>query len=255
MRNYFKKVFFSVVFIVFFGSNHALAGSYDDFFVAIKQDNLSLMNSLLQRGFDPDTRSPEGAPGLYLALREESLKTARLLMSWPKANIDARTAQDESPLMMAALKGYLDIARQLVARNADVNKTGWTPLHYAATNGHVDIMRLLLEHHAYIDAASPNRTTPLMMAALYGTTAAVTLLLDEGADPSLKNQQGLTALDFAQRGERPDAIKLLGAAMRGRPAPGAPATQAGPAARPMQVPQATPATPAAPLPPRPVGQW
>src|SRR4029079_2040883 len=101
-----------------------------------------------------------------------------------------------------------------IERDADVNKTGWTPLHYAATNGHLPVIELLLENHAYIDAESPNGTTPLMMAAHYGTPAAVKLLLDSGADPTLKNQLGLTALDFAFRGERKDAAALIAAAVR-----------------------------------------
>ena len=41
-----------------------------------------------------------------------------------------------------------------------------------------------------------------MMAAHYGTPAAVKLLLEAGADPTLKNQLGLTAIDFADRGDR-----------------------------------------------------
>ena len=48
-----------------------------------------------------------------------------------------------------------------------------------------------------------------MMAAQYGTGDAVKLLLEEGAQPLQQNQQGLTALDFAKRASRPDAIKLL----------------------------------------------
>jgi hypothetical protein len=35
------------------------------------------------------------------------------------------------------------------------------------------------------------------------------LLLTEGADAEVKNQLGLTALDFAIQGNIPDAIKLL----------------------------------------------
>jgi ankyrin repeat protein len=118
-------------------------------------------------------------------------------------------------LMIAALRGHTELVRKLIARDADVNKTGWTPLHYAATSGHLQIMALLLEHHAYIDAESPNKTTPLMMAAYYATPEAVKLLLDEGADASLRNELGLTALDFAQKGGRKDAAALIAAAVRG----------------------------------------
>ena len=89
-------------------------------------------------------------------------------------------------------------------------------MHYAATRGHLDIMRMLLEAHAYIDAESPNGTTPLMMAAHYGTPQAVRLLLDEGADPTLKNQLGLSAIDFAQRANRADVAAAIAAAIRQR---------------------------------------
>ena len=55
-----------------------------------------------------------------------------------------------------------------------------------------------------------------MMASMYGTPEAVKLLLEEGADPNLKNQQGLTALQFAQRASRPDAVEALTKAIRSK---------------------------------------
>jgi ankyrin repeat protein len=58
----------------------------------------------------------------------------------------AQRPKDESPLMMAALKGHTALARKLIARDADVNKPGWAPLHYAATGGHLEMMELLLEN-------------------------------------------------------------------------------------------------------------
>lgn len=184
------------------------------FFRAIKQDNDVAMRSLLASGVDPNTKDEKGVPGLYMALQEGSLRVARLLIDSPRLKPETRNATDESPLMMAALKGHLDLARQLIARDADVNKPGWTPLHYAATGGHLDIMRLLLEEHAFIDAQSPNGTTPLMMAASYGTPEAVKLLIEAGADIHMRNQKGMSALDFARRAERRDAVELIETALR-----------------------------------------
>ena len=211
MRSYLRYLGIVVVLSAF---SIAHAGSYEDFFTAIKRDNPSAIQLLLSRGFDPDTLDPGGLSGLYLALRDESLKAANVLIDWPRTNVEIRTAKDESPLMMAALKGRLDLVKKLIARGADVNKPGWAPLHYAATGGHLEIMELLLDQNAYIDAESPNGTTPLMMAAQYGSTAAVKLLLDAGADPSLKNQLGLTAIDFANRVSRDDSAGLIAAAVR-----------------------------------------
>ena len=81
-------------------------------------------------------------------------------------------------------------------------------------------MELLLEHHAYIDAQSPNGTTPLMMAASYGSPEAVKLLIESGADIHVRNQKGMTALDFARRAERPDSVELIEAGLRMRRQPG-----------------------------------
>jgi hypothetical protein len=183
---------------------------------AIKQDNDLALRGLLSRGFNPNTPTENGNSGLYTALQEGSLKAASALLDSPKLKAESRTATDESPLMMAALKGQLDVAKRLIALDADVNKPGWTPLHYAATNGQTEMIRLLLEHHAFIDAQSPNGTTPLMMAASYGSPEAVKLLIESGADFVMRNQKQMSALDFAQRASRPDAVELLMQAERYR---------------------------------------
>lgn len=195
------------------------AGAYEDFFIAIVRDDDAAIAALLRRGFDPNTRDPKGQVGLTLALQNGSSKAFAAILASREVNVEARNAQDESPLMMAALKGNLDAVKALLARDADVNKTGWTPLHYAASAGsrqHVAIIALLLENHAYIDATSPNGTTPLMMAAQYGSNDAVQLLLDEGADPTLRNQLKLTAADFALRVSRAESAEKISAAIRKR---------------------------------------
>jgi hypothetical protein len=56
-----------------------------------------------------------------------------------------------------------------------------------------------------------------MMAAEYGTPQAVKLLLNSGADPLAKNSLGLTAIDFATRAERPDAVQLIKAFIKAMP--------------------------------------
>ena len=209
--NYFKS---SVYLIVFTGFSIVYAGSYDDFFHAVLNDQPAPVKRLLVRGFDANTLDPKGQHGLYIALREPSLKVALVLVEWPKTDVNILNAKGESVLMLAALKGHEQIAEKLVKRGADVNKTGWAPLHYAASAGNVPIIAMLIENSAYIDAESPNGTTPLMMAAMYGTPEAVKLLLQEGADPTLKNVQGLTALQFAERADRTNSVELITTALR-----------------------------------------
>lgn len=209
----FKNI---IYLIVLYAYSVCSAGSYDDFFTAIKRDDAGAVITLLNRGFDANTLSPAGEHGLLLAMREPSLKVAVVLINWPSTKVETRNRQDESPLMLAALKGLTDVCQQLISKGANVNKPGWTPLHYAATHGHLAVIDLLLEKHAYIDAASPNGSTPLMLAASYGTPAAVKLLLESGADPMLKNDLGLTAIDFARRADRRDSAEIIAAFVRSR---------------------------------------
>lgn len=213
VRNYIRNLAYLVVFL---GFSAVHAGSYEDFFKAVQMDDDGTVNTLLSRGFDGNTRDPKGNHALYLAARERSLKVATVLLQWNRIEAESRTASDESPLMIASLNGLEDLCKALIAKGADVNKPGWTALHYAATRGHLEIMRLLLDKYAYIDAESPNGTTPLMMAAFYGTPSAVKLLLESGADPMLKNAQGLTAIDFANRANRADAAEIIAAFVRAK---------------------------------------
>jgi len=212
---YFKKIIKYIVLYGFISSSiSALAGSYEDFFKAIRNDEVKVVSNLLARGFDPNTVSLNAEPAILLCLVHDSLKTFELIAKHPKTQLNVRNSHGESALMLVSLKGHLPLAKLLVSRDADINHPGWTPLHYAATGGHVEIIQLLLDESAYIDAESPNGSTPLMMAARYGNAKSVQLLLNEGADFEVKNQLGLTALDFAKQGVRPDAVKLLESVMK-----------------------------------------
>jgi ankyrin repeat protein len=167
------------------------------FFHDIEVDYAAGIAELVAKGFDPNTHDAKGQPALAIALQGESLKAARALWESPGIQIDARNQAGETPLMLAALKGEADAAAALVAHGASVQKDGWSPLHYAATGGNAAIVKMLLAHGATLEARSPNATTPLMMAARYGSEDAVDALLAAGADRSLKNDQGMDAAAFA----------------------------------------------------------
>ena len=212
----FKYALYLIVLVWFFPVK---AGSYDDFFEGLKTDEVKVVANLLARGFDPNTLSFDGQYPLVLAIRRPSPAVLDLLLRTKGLRAEVRTAKDESPLMLASMGGMVEVCKRLIALDADVNKTGWTPLHYAASGGHIEVIKLLLSHSAYIDAESPNLTTPLMMAAMYGSPQAVELLLAEGADASLKNQKGMTALDFADVADKQTSAKILVRHMIARPIP------------------------------------
>ena len=206
MKFYLRCVFY-LSFII--GLSSANAGSYEDFFRAVGVDDARTVTQLLQRGFDPNAPDERGQVALYLALREGSPKVAEVLLQHPRLKVDATNAANETPVMMAALRGNLEWTQRLLDRGAQVNRAGWTPLHYAASSPEPKVVALLLDRGAQIEATSSNGTTPLMMASRYGAEEAADLLLARGASARARNALGLGAADFARQGGRESlAVKL-----------------------------------------------
>lgn len=199
MINRFK---FLLLILVLIGVSSARAGSYEDFFVAVQRDDPGVISTLLQRGFDPDSRDPRGQTGLTLAALNGSWRAVQALLAHPSIDVNALNAAGESPLMLAALKGELAWCERLIARGAKVRQPGWAPIHYAATGPNVGVVEFLLGKGADIEATSPNGSTALMMAARYGSEESVNLLLARGADATRRNERDLRAADFARLGGR-----------------------------------------------------
>lgn len=188
----------------------AWSAAFDDYFRAVKLDDVKTVQSLLQRGFDPNTIEAErNDTGLILALRENAMKVFKLLVDAPGIDLEARSRNGDTALMIAAYRGNVPAVDALLERNAEVNRPGWTALHYAAAIGNNEVIKRLLERSAYIDAESPNGTTPLMMAARTGHIYAVKLLLDEGADATLRNALGMTATELARKNNHRDIAEGL----------------------------------------------
>lgn len=207
MRNYFRFVVYLAAAICF----SANAASPDvAFFRAVNIDDERTVRQHLAEGLDPNISNPQGQHALYLAMKEDSHKVASLLVAHPTIRIDATTRDDETALMMAALRGQVDWVRRLAKLGAAINRPGWTPLHYACSGPEgVDAARFLLDQGADVDARSPNGTTPLMMAARYGSDACAELLLARGAKTQLRNQRLLNAADFARLGGRAQLAERL----------------------------------------------
>ncbi|WP_433691614.1 ankyrin repeat domain-containing protein [Herbaspirillum seropedicae] len=189
----------------------ARAGAYEEYFQAIRMDNVYFLKQLMQRGMGPNLIEPKrGYTGLMLAIREDSMKAFDVLVNAPDVNLEAQATNGDTPLMLASFYGNAPVVKLLLAREVEVNRPGWTALHYAAINGSSEIVKLLLDASAYVDCESPDdKMTPVMLAAMRGRVAAVEVLRDNGADLSLKNKDGLTAMDLAKRYGQDGVIEVL----------------------------------------------
>jgi ankyrin repeat protein len=124
--------------------------------------------------------------------------------------VDAADDNGNTPLGVASVCGKLDAARALLAGGASVNtdSRGWTALHAASYSGSEDIVRVLLAAGASVDARSSALTTPLHHASMQNHLALAAALLAAGADRTLLDINGNTALIYAKS----DAMRALLAA-------------------------------------------
>jgi ankyrin repeat protein len=189
--------------------------------MAVSRDDANGVSKMLELGVDPNLREAErGETPLMVAIREKAARSIQVLLASPKTDLEAAARNGDTALMIACFTRNDDAVKALLAHDAEVNRHGWAPLHYAAAVGDVAIISLLLDKSAYIDTESPNKTTPLMMAARGGNNEAVKVLIEAGADVSLKNDQGMTAADFALHYDHRDTAALIQSA--NKPAPATP---------------------------------
>jgi ankyrin repeat protein len=181
----------------------ATAEQVASFFRAVQVDNVSAVKDMVGKDVDANAVNPVGGePALVIAVREGSMRVLDALLAHPGTDLEAQAMNGNTALMMAAFKNNRRAAEALLARGAQVNRAGWTPLHYAAAGGAEDIARLLIARRAKLDAPSPKASgayTPLMMAAREAQPGMVRLLLEAGADPALRNMEGLSAAQIAER--------------------------------------------------------
>ncbi len=128
------------------------------------------------------------------------------------ADVNARDTLGETPLFLAARKGFETIVKSLLDHGADANaktRRGCTPLHAAADSGLAEIVALLLARGAVADAKDQSGLTPLFYAVCKGHTKAAEILLKKGTQVNAKDNLGQTPLHKALAVGKQDMVRLL----------------------------------------------
>ena len=117
-------------------------------------------------------------------------------------------------LVLFARTNKVDKLLSALAAGAEINAidaSGRTPLVNAtcAQMECVDAVQVLLERGADHSVADEEGQTALMFAAWRGYKATLTRLLAVGADASVKDREGRTALDHAKAARRKEVVELL----------------------------------------------
>jgi ankyrin repeat protein len=129
------------------------------------------------------------------------------------ADPNATGTEGTTPLADAALKGDLDGVRALLAYGARPNaisQAGTQPIHDAALGDNAEVIRELVMHGADVNARTRDEVqTPLHIAAAMGKMKAVEALVALGAHLTIKDSNGRTPLDAAERVGLTDVVALL----------------------------------------------
>lgn len=170
----------------------------------------------------PETLAPTpSASGSPIRSEEAQVDLDQRLIAAVKANdltltknlideggdVNARDAIQDSAFLYAGAEGLNDILRLTLANGADVastNRFGGTALIPASEHGHVETVRILIAAGVPVNHVNNLGWTAMQEAILLGDGGlpqqeVVGLLLAAGADPDIRDPQGRTALDNAER--------------------------------------------------------
>lgn len=140
---------------------------------------------------------------LLQAAREGDMQALQALLS-QGADPNQKDAGDLTALILSVRAGSVPAVETLLRHRADPNLrggvNGWTPLMHAIHKNHPGAARALLDGGARLESRGHSGETALMMAAGYGYTPLVELLLERGADPWAATPDGFNVLAAAVGG-------------------------------------------------------
>jgi ankyrin repeat protein len=189
--------------------------------LGIHQGRFDLASILIEHGADPNlcvagsvSRGGFSISPIYTALVEDSEDALRPFLV---ERVDPNTECFREGMLHAleSRRGSADAVLAQLLEHARGRMDGMEAQYLlaAAEGGARESCRVLLDMGVAIDTRGSFGLTPLMAAAGSGSVEVVELLLDGGADRTLKDKAGKTALDYLEqaetRGLPSDRIELL----------------------------------------------
>lgn len=174
---------------------------------AIKARDLKRFLRALREQPNLNTRDHEGKTPLHLAAKKGHLSIVRLLLRY-RALVDMVNNDGDSPLDMATLYRREQVAKVLLEKGARVNEQ---MLFRWCNYSSKDIVSQLISREVNINATDERGDTPLQRYVSSGKLDMVRLLLEHGADPNLRNNEGKAPIHTVCNwgGADPAKVQLL----------------------------------------------
>ncbi len=169
---------------------------------AVALGHTGVVRALVEAGARVDAVTAHGGLGaLHLAANKGDAELIRLLLA-AKANPMLQAVNGAYPLHDAIWEKHLDAVRALLPAYARINFSPrggphGSPLNMAISYGREDYVRAFLEAGFNPNDVRLKDEPPLILAVRSGSVSCVKLLLEAGADKSLKDAHGKTAVDYA----------------------------------------------------------
>ena len=177
--------------------------------LASRSGHVEVMKILIKAGADLEAVGEAGMRPIHFAanaFREAAIVT----LIEAGADLNAKDNAGNTPLMWSAARGVLACSKLILEGGGDhkiVNNSGSSVIHRSAANGHVMMTKYwVVTKGIDVNTKDNNGNTPLHLGCMSNTPAVVEILMELGADASIKNKNGDTARDVAFD---PNAIKFL----------------------------------------------
>lgn len=159
---------------------------------------VSCVDLLLAAGAHVDVCDHSGVHPCHRVAASKCFRILPKLLKASKTGVNAVSSNGRQPLHDAAYHNSVESMIPLLHKGADVNcavpegypQPGCTPAHFAAQQNCGDALKYLWLKKANVDAKNGKGDTPLHFAAAFSRVEAVTLLMEFGADATVKNSQG-----------------------------------------------------------------
>lgn len=172
---------------------------------------LNAVKAALDAGTDINKPDEQGRMALHLALKSGKMDVIELVME-QKPELNVHDGADNTPLGIALGENKYRLAKLLVEAGADPDQPSGlnrkTPLMMACAHGDDRSIDLLLGAHATLDLQDVYGRTALMHVVT-PRTDLMKKLLDLGASPGIRNNEGRTALDIQKGLLDKSAAKFL----------------------------------------------
>lgn len=147
----------------------------------------------------------------------KGLSFLMMSMLWVQAVYAQNPSVEPKPFTPSDVQEHLRLAEEAWGDNPEAyNRAlsqiyGRNGLHYAAVrNDILQLKRLFLSDRTdEIDQKDRSGSTPLMLAVKNGKVGAATILMEEGANPHIRDREGKTAVDYAKAMNHQEMVDIL----------------------------------------------